>query len=255
MKSVALKAFPRTATRRCGIKKLRENGRVPAVIYGQSIQPQNLEFKAKEIEDLIDKAASENTLLDLEIPSDARPKRLAILQDIQHHPVTGRVLHVDLHEIKEDEKVTINVAVEPVGEAVGVKTGGGVLEHVMFKMRVRGLAKDLPEVIHVDVTDLDLGKAIHVGQIKVPEGVEVVGNKELTVLAVALPKTEEQEKAETEAAAGTADVEMIREKKEGEEGEEAKPGEKAAAPAAAAPAAGAKPAAGDKAKPAGDKKK
>jgi len=260
MKSVALKSFPRAATRRGGAKKLRESGRVPAVIYGRSIQPQNLELKSKDIEDLIHHSASENTLLDLEIEQDARAKRLAILQDVQYHAVTGRVLHVDLHEVQENEKVTINVPVEPVGEAAGVKTGGGVLEHVMFKLRVRALPKDLPEVITVDVSLLEIGSAIHVGEVKVAEGIEVLGNKELTVFAVATPKTEEEEKAEADAAAAASgEVEMIREKKEGEEGEPAKPGEKAAAPAAgAAPtaAAGAKPAAGaPAAKPAGDKKK
>lgn len=233
---------------------------MPAVIYGRSIQPQNLELKSKDIEDLIHHSASENTLLDLEIEQDARAKRLAILQDVQYHAVTGRVLHVDLHEVQENEKVTINVPVEPVGEAAGVKTGGGVLEHVMFKLRVRALPKDLPEIITVDVSLLEIGSAIHVGEVKVAEGIEVLGNKELTVFAVATPKTEEEEKAEADAAAAASgEVEMIREKKEGEEGEPAKPGEKAAAPAAgAAPAAaaGAKPAAGaPAAKPAGDKKK
>jgi large subunit ribosomal protein L25 len=80
------------------------------------------------------------------------PKRLALVQEIQHHVLTRQVLHIDLHEVAEDEKVTVLVPVEAVGEAVGVKTGGGTLEHVLFKLKVRALPKDLPEVLHADVS-------------------------------------------------------------------------------------------------------
>ena len=127
---------------------------------------------------------------------------------------------MDFHEVAPDEKVTINVPVESTGEAVGVKTGGGVLEHVMFRLKVRALPKDLPEVISVDVTSLEIGKAIHLGDIKPPDGCEILGNKELTVLAVAAPVTEAQEAAATAAAADApAQPEMIKEKKEeGKEG-------------------------------------
>jgi hypothetical protein len=114
------------------------------------------------------------------------------------------------------------VPVEPLGEAVGVKTGGGVLEHVLFKVKVRCLAKDLPEVIHVDVTNLDIGKSVHLHEIKAPEGVEILGDKNIPVLTVAAPITEEQEAAAAAAeAAAPGEVEMIKEKKE--EGAEAAP--------------------------------
>ena len=260
MKSVALNATPRTLTRRAGAKSLRSAGRVPAVIYGRQTQPQNLEVKAKEMEDLIHHSVSENLLVDLAVKEDARPKRLALVQEVQHHPLSGKVLHVDFHEIAEDEKVTVSVLVETVGEAVGVKIDGGVLEHVLFKVKARGLAKDLPELLTVDVSHLKIGEAIHLGEIKAPAGVELVGDKHIPVIAVATPRTEEEEAAAAAeaAAAVPGEVEMIKEKKEGEgeagaapaaKGTEkapaAKPGEKAAA----APAKGAEkgaPAAGEK---------
>src|SRR6185369_3292742 len=112
MKSVALNAFPRALGRRAGAKKLRSEGRIPAIIYGRQAAPQNLEVKSKEMEDLIGHSASENLLLDLAVKDDARPKRLALLQEVQHHPLSGKVLHVDFHEIAETEKVTISVPVE-----------------------------------------------------------------------------------------------------------------------------------------------
>ena len=244
MKSVPLNAFPRTVARRSGVRTLRAAGRIPAVIYGRQAEPQNLEVEGQALHDLLHHSASENLLVDLTVDKDARAKRLALVQEIQHHPLSGQVLHIDFHEIQENEKVTINVPVEPVGEAAGVKTGGGTLEHVLHKIRVRCLAKDLPETINIDVSALEIGRAIHIGEIPPIPGVEILGDKTAPVFAVAAPVTEEQEAAAAAAAAPSGEVEMIKEKKE--EGEAAaaaaKPGDKAAA---------AKP--GDKAAPAGEK--
>jgi large subunit ribosomal protein L25 len=264
MKTVALTAFPRTLARRGGAKKLRDAGRVPAIIYGRHAAPQNLEIKRKQIEDLLHHSVSENLLLDLAVEGDPRPRRLALLREIQHHPLSGTVLHADLHEVVETEKVTIHVPVETTGEAVGVKAGG-VLEHVLFRLKVRGLPKDLPEQVVIDVSHLEIGKAVHIGEVKPPPGVEILGDKHISVVAVAAPLTEEEEAAAEAEAAAAGEVEMIKEKKEeGEEGAPAEKGEKGAkAPAAgaakapgekgAAPAAAAAPAAGAKAPAAGAK--
>jgi large subunit ribosomal protein L25 len=241
MKSVALTAFPRTLGRRGGAKKLRSASRVPAVIYGRLNPPQKLEIKLKDIKDVIHQAASEILLLDLSVDGDPKPKRLALVQEIQHHVLTRQVLHIDLHEVAEDEKVIVQVPVEATGEAVGVKTGGGTLEHVLFKLKVRALPKDLPEVLHADVSLLEIGHAIHIGEMKAPPGVEILGDKNIPVLSVAAPVSEAQEAAALESATTpTGEVEMLKEKKEGEEEGEAKPGEKAPAKGAEkAPAKGA----------------
>ena len=247
------------------MKKLRGLGRVPAIIYGRQAKPQNLEVSAKEFGDLIHHSVSENLLVDLSIENDARAKRLALVQEIQHYPLDGKVLHVDFHEVAENEKVTVQVPVETVGEAAGVKNSGGVLEHILFKLKVRSLPKDLPEQIIVDVSPLELGKAIHIGEIKLPAGVEILGDKNIPVISVAMPRAEEEVAATTEVAAVAAgDVEMLKEKKEeGDEGAAPAKGEKAPAKGAEkgaakgaekAPAAGAKaPAAAEK-KPAEKKK-
>jgi large subunit ribosomal protein L25 len=252
MKAVALSAFPRTLARRGGVKKLRSAGRVPAVIYGRHTQPQNLEVQLKEVEDLLHESASETILVDLAVSGEADAKRLALLQDVQHHPLTGKVLHVDFHQVAADEKVTVAIPVEAIGEAAGVKTAGGVLEHVLFKIKLRGLPRDLPEYIEVDVSKLEIGQAIHLGEIPLPKGVEAIGDKGIPVIAVAAPITEAQEAAVLEGAtAPLSEAEMLKEKKEGEgevpaagaaakPGEKgaAKPGDKAVAATATAPAAG-----------------
>jgi large subunit ribosomal protein L25 len=232
MKSVALSAAVRALGRRAGSKRLREEGQVPAVIYGRQAKPQNLEINAREISDLIHHSVSENLLVDLSVKDDARPKRLALLQEVQHHPLSGKVLHVDFHEVAENEKVSIMVPVNTSGEAIGVKTDGGVLEHVLFKIKVRGLPKDLPELITVDVSHLKIGQAIHLGEIQAPPGTEIIGDKQIPVISVSAPRTEEEEAAEAaEAAAVPGEVEMIKEKKEEGEAEAAaaKGGEKGAA--------------------------
>jgi len=163
-------------------------------------------------------------------------------------------LHVDFHEVAENEKVIVLVPVETVGEAEGVKTEGGVLEHVLFKVRVRGLPKDLPEQITVDVSHLKIGQAIHLGELKVPANCELVGDKQIPIIAVAAPRTEEEEAAEAAAAAEAVpgEVEMIKEKRE--EGEEGAPPAKGAEKGAEkAPAKGAEKGA-EKAVPGAEKK-
>lgn len=241
MKSVSLTAFPRELSKRIGVKKVRTNGRIPAVIYGRHNKPQNLEVGTKDLEQVIHTAHSEILLVDLAVD---KSNRLALVRDIQHHPLSGKMLHVDFQEVSENEKVTAMVPVETVGEAVGVKVGGGVLEHVLFKVKVRATPKTLPDAINIDVSNLQVGQSIHIGDIQVPEGVEIIGKKENPVVAVAAPLTEAQETAATEAAAGSvAQPEMLKEKKE-----------EGAAAGAAKPAAGGKPAAGADKAAGGDKK-
>lgn len=253
MKSVALNAAPRSETRRNKNQVLRSAGRIPAVIYGRNLQTQSLSVDARELASLLDRGVSENILVDLAVKDDTRPKRLALIQEVQHHPLNGAVLHVDFHEVREDEKAVIAVPVETTGEAIGVKAGGGVLERVLFRLKVRALPKDLPRQIVIDVTALEAGRVIHIGDIKPPEGVEIIGNKEAVVLACALPRTEAEETAAAEAAPALGEVEMIKEKKDDAA---ASPEEKGAADKKSASAADKKsaPAADKKAASSADKK-
>jgi len=213
MKSLKLKAAPRTQVRRKGSKALRSTGRIPANIYGKSIAPQNLEIDSDAFIDLINSAHSEIVLVDLEVSGDSNA-RLALVQDVQHHPLSGEVLHVDFHEVKSDEMITIRIPVEATGEAEGVKSGGGTLEHVLQKLRVTALPKDLPEQILVDVSALAVGQAIQIGQIQAPAGVTILGDKHLRVFSVAAPATEVEAAPAAAAGAEAKQPEMIKEKKE-----------------------------------------
>ena len=214
MKAVPLKAFPRTETRRNGARRVRASGYVPAVIYGRHAVPQTLQVPRRELENLLHHTVSDNILVDLTIEGDARPLRLALLQEIQRHPLSGAILHVDFHEVAPSEKVTVYVPVETVGEAIGVKTGGGILEHVLFRVKVRALPQDLPEQIVVDVTNLQAGQTIHLGELPVPPGVELIGEKTAPVLTVALPRGEAEEAAAAATPVEAGAVEMLKEKKQ-----------------------------------------
>ena len=165
--------------------------------------------------------------------NDARAKRLALVQEIQHHPLDGKVLHVDFHEVAENEKVTVQVPVETIGEAAGVKNGGGVLEHVLFKLKVRCLPKDLPEQIIVDVTTSKSARPFTLAKSRRPRAWKFSATR--TSRSWPWPRRARKKKKwpqrrPPKRAAG--DVEMTKEKKEeGEEGAAPAKGEKGAAKA------------------------
>jgi large subunit ribosomal protein L25 len=141
------------------------------------------------------------------------------LQEVQHSPVGGDVLHVDFHAISMDEKIEANVPLEPVGIANGVKNFGGLLDQNIRSLAVECLPKDLPDKITVDVSALNIGDSIHVRDIKLPSGVVAKVNADLTAFSVAAPIAEEEPVTPEAEAAAAAGPEVITAKKE--EGEEA----------------------------------
>jgi large subunit ribosomal protein L25 len=219
---------------------------VPGVIYGAQTKPLNVAVAMKELEQVLHDATGENVLVDLEVDEGGATKnRLALIQEVQHHPYEDVILHIDFHEVSATEKLRARVPVRPVGEPAGVKTGGGVLEYVMRELHVECLPQNLPEMIEVNVEKLEIGQSVHVGDITPPAGVVLLDNKGQTVFLVAAPITEEELAAMTEAAAApSAEPEVITAK--AEEGEEevtaegeAKPKAEAGKAEAKAPAAGA----------------
>jgi large subunit ribosomal protein L25 len=144
---------------------------------------------------------------------------MALIREVQHDPLKDTIEHVDFHQVEENKKLRVDVPVHEVGEAVGVRTGGGILDHALRTLRVECLPKDLPDRIDVDVSALEVGQSIQVSEVKLPTGVTVLNAKELPVFMVLLPTVEEEPVAG--AAAAATEPEVIREKKDGEEGEAA----------------------------------
>jgi large subunit ribosomal protein L25 len=226
-KQVKLTAQRREATGRSAIRKLKARGIVPAIVYGGKDKPQPLQVSRRDISLMLSHASGENILVELEIAGE-KGSRMAMIQEIQHSPVGGDVLHVDFHAVSMDEKIEADVPLEPVGVANGVKNFGGLLEQSLRILEVECLPRDLPDKITVDVSGLNIGDSIHVRDIQLPAGVAAKTQPDLTAFSVVAPVVEEEPVAEVEEAA--AGPEVIKEKKE--EGEAA-----AAAPAGAAKAA------------------
>jgi large subunit ribosomal protein L25 len=229
-KQVKLKAEPRTATGRSAARKLKARGVIPAIIYGAKDKAQPLQLSARDINAMLSQASGENILVELEIAGE-KSNRTALVQEIQHSPVGGDVLHIDFHAVSMDEKIQAEVPLEPTGIANGVKNFGGLLEQSLRTLAVECLPRDLPDRITVDVSNLNIGDSIHVRDIKLPPGVAAKVQSELTAFSVLAPAVEE-EPVVAEAEAAAAGPEVIKEKKE--EGEAA--ATPSAAPGAKAPA-------------------
>lgn len=209
-KQVKLTAQRRTAIGRSAVRKLKATGAVPAVIYGGRDKPEALQVSRREIGAILSHASGENILVELEIAGGTN--RLALLQEVQHAPVGGDVLHVDFHAVSVDEMIEADVPLEPTGTANGVKNFGGLLEQSLRSLAIECLPRDLPDVLSVDVSALNIGDAIHVRDIPLPSGVTTRMPPDLTAISVLAPTVEEEPVVgSTEAAAAP---EVIKEKKE-----------------------------------------
>jgi large subunit ribosomal protein L25 len=228
MKKYQLTVSAREGTGRSASRRLRKAEKIPAILYGKHTKPENLAVNAPEFVKLLKEIAGRAALVELK--RDAGASALSFLQEIQRDPITDRYLHVDLQEVKENEKMIISVNVRVTGEAYGVKTEGGVLDTATKRLRIRTLPKDLPEFIEVNVTELKMGEAIHVSDLKQLAGVEFLDNPGQPVVLCVEPPEEEVVVAATPTAG---------------EGAPAAAGAEGAAPAAGAAGAAAAPAAGD----------
>jgi large subunit ribosomal protein L25 len=208
-KQVKLTAERRTATGRSAVRKLKAMGVVPAIIYGAKDKAEPLQVSRRDISAMLSHAAGENILVELEI---AGKSRLALVQEVQHAPLGNAILHIDFHAVSMDEKIQADVPLSPTGIANGVKNMGGLLEQNLRSLAIECLPRDLPDLITVDVSALNVGDAIHVREIQLPTGVTTRVQPDLTAFSVLAPTVEEEPvAAAVDAAAGP---EVIREKKE-----------------------------------------
>lgn len=208
-----LAAESRTTTGKGAARSLRRQGRVPAVIYGHHREPASLTVEAAALNRLITVGHGLRALLDISIDGKAPVK--ALFRELQRDPVRPQdIVHVDLYEVKSDEKIVVKVQLHVVGTADGVRNGGGILEHPMRELNVRCFPADIPDEIQIDVTDLAIGKSIHVREITVAKG-EILDDGDLVVAAVVAPRVEEVAAPAGEAAA-VAEPEVIKKGKEEE---------------------------------------
>jgi large subunit ribosomal protein L25 len=212
-KTLTVEVSARERTGTSASRQLRSSGSVPGVIYGHGSAGTSI-------------TVGQNALLEvlrhtglIELTSASGDPRSAILKEVQRHPITGHVLHVDFQEVKADEIVQATVPIEAVGEPAGARHGG-LLEQVVHELDIECVPADLPESIEVDVSGMDLDDTIHVSDLPIPEGVKSTTDPELPVFQVRLPKEELPEEEEGVEGA-LLEGEEAAEGAEGAEGEEA----------------------------------
>jgi large subunit ribosomal protein L25 len=214
-------------------RRLRAQGRVPAVLYGHGIDPVALAVDGRELRNALTGEAGLNALINLEVDGT---KHLAMARHLQRHPVRGGVSHVDFVIVRRDEVVGADIPVHLVGEASEVLKEDGIVEQTLFTLTIRALPADIPGAIEVDVSELTIGATIRVGDVKLPAGVETDADPDDAVVVGQPPRVEEvpevpegEEVAEGEegaaAAEGEAPAEGEARAEGGGGGEPAEPGE------------------------------
>jgi large subunit ribosomal protein L25 len=192
-----LKASLRTETGKGAMRRMRSEGRIPAVIYGRGEENRPLSVDAHEFEMLMKQFSLDTTLIELSIEGLGRKggKVKTLVAEVQSHPYKPQVLHVDFQQIHAGERVTVQVPIRLEGTPAGVRAGG-VLQHVLHDVEAECAVEDIPDSIEISVDALDIGDSIHVSELTVPEGVTLLIDPERTVCTVAPPTVLEVEEVE-----------------------------------------------------------
>jgi large subunit ribosomal protein L25 len=225
MATTQFPAATRTVSGKGTARKLRAAGKIPAVIYGHGRAPQSLELDGHTFTRLLEKVSYLTTVIELTI--DGTMAR-TLIRELQRHPVKRDILHVDFQELVAGEKVTIRVPLKFVGTPEGVRTGGGILDETVRELHISVDPAEIPNHIDIDVSHLQVGKSLHVRDVKAPAGVTILDDPAGTICVCMIPKEVATPTPEEAAAAGAApaEPELIRKPKaedeEGAEGEEKK---------------------------------
>ena len=189
METLEIKADPREKGSKNSARRLRRNGKIPAVLYGPKTPSVSLQVDKKDFSTRV--AVLEGShLVRLKSSDPALTEKVALVKDLQFHPISGDVLHTDLYEVDLAARITVNVPLRFVGKAAGV-VRGGILQPIVREVEVECLPLDIPSAFNVDVSALDIGDSIHVEDIPMPEGVAALYESNFAVVTVVTPTVEE----------------------------------------------------------------
>ncbi|MBC7673784.1 MAG: 50S ribosomal protein L25/general stress protein Ctc [Polaromonas sp.] len=210
MANATLSAETRSDSGKGVARKLRAAGRVPGIVYGHGREPQSLSVVARDLDKLLGSIAVSSTVVELGL-GGATTKTL--IREVQRHPFKKMIMHVDFQELVAGEKVIVDLPLVFVGVPEGVRLSGALLEQILHKVEVRVDPANIPNHIDVDVSHLAMGHSLHIRDLVLPAGIEVLSEQDATICAVIAPR------AAVEAAAaepGAAEPELIRKAKEDE---------------------------------------
>ena len=191
MEDIILEAEVREGKGKSYAKRLRKDGLVPAVVYGVD-EPVSIQFDPEVLYSLLNTSAGSNVVFKLKVVGEKKKERSVIVKDLNYNVMNGSYVHVDLLEIRMDQKITVSVPLVLEGDAVGIKMGG-VLSQVLRELEVECLPVDIPEQILLDITDVDIGGVLHVRDVAVPENVSLLNELDDPVLSISVPAEEEEE--------------------------------------------------------------
>lgn len=202
------------------VKKMRNENQIPAVFYGPESNTTPLTINYVDLENIIKEAGSENMIIGLEInkKDNTLDKKQVMLKELQVDPIQDRYIHADFFEIRMDRELVLDIPVALLNTPKGVKEGG-ILQHIRRELTVSCLPDKIVEQLELDVSELDIGEALHIGDIQLPEGIKAIDDEGLTVAVVVAPSVKEEEEIEEELLEGE-ETEEVAEKTEGEEGQE-----------------------------------
>jgi large subunit ribosomal protein L25 len=226
MAVIALTGKRRESLGKGGARKSRAAGQIPGILYGHGETPLPVAVEARAFQLALHQHKGGNAIIALAVDGG---EHTALIRDVQYDPISHAILHLDFQKVSLTETVEVEVALHLTGVPIGVKDGGGVLEHITRTVEVRCLPTAIPSSIEVDVSRLNIGDSAHVSEISVPD-VEVLSDPDTTIATVVPPTVFEEKPAEEVAAAATTEaaepeLSVERGKKE-EEGAEAKGGDK-----------------------------
>jgi len=197
METVVLKARKRTIPGKKASKRIRNEGRVPGIMYGGE-KPQMLDFDSIELYKALSGEHGKRVIVKLDI-DEGKGEHKTLLKEIQYHPITDKLIHADFKEIDPDTSVKDRLPLIMKGEPVGVKIRGGRLKTHITSLTVEGSPEKMPSEMYVDISGLDIGQSLRVKDIAVPEGVVIKDALERQVVSVGVPKVEVEKKEEGES--------------------------------------------------------
>jgi large subunit ribosomal protein L25 len=209
---MAIVSFNATARDQAGkgaARTLRSKGLIPAVIYGHGRDPQPLSLNARDLDKLLGHIQAESTVIEVSVGGTTSK---TLIREIQRHPIKRQILHVDFQALVAGEKVTVSIPIVLEGIPEGVRLGGGVLDQTLRELEIEVDPSSIPDHIEFDVTNMVIGDSVHVSDLKMPEGVEVLDDPETSVAVLAAPRAVIEETAVTEpveGAEGVAEPEVI----------------------------------------------
>jgi large subunit ribosomal protein L25 len=197
MADTTLKAERRDDSGKGVARKLRADGRVPAVVYGADEDTLSLSVDAHDAELLFGRISVENTIVSLKVAGIKEPME-TLVREVQVHPYRPDILHVDFYRVQKGVAVDVDIPLTLEGIPNGVRHDGGIMEQTLNELSVRCIPSRIPEAIVVDVTELQIGDSLHVSDLEIPEDVEVQTDLARTICVVSLPRVEVEEVEEEE---------------------------------------------------------